>query len=69
MRDVVKIILGLAVIVFLLAIGPWLVIYALNDLGQYLWPDRVIPFNLSTWFSVIVLASVFRATVKVKRTA
>jgi hypothetical protein len=67
MRDVVKILVGLALIVFFIAIGPWLVIYALNDFGQYLWPERVIPFNLSTWFSVIILGTFLRANVSVKR--
>ena len=67
MRDTLKILVGVTLILFLLAVGPWLVIYALNDFGQYLWPERVIPFNLSTWFSVVILGVFFRANVSVKR--
>ncbi len=63
-----KIIVGLVIVIALLALGPWLVIYAVNDIGQYLWPDRVVPFNLSTWFSVVILGAFLRANVSVKRT-
>ena len=65
--SIVKVVLAIALVVVLLAIGPWLVIYALNDFGQYLWPTKQIPFNLSTWFSVVILGVFFRANVTVKR--
>lgn len=63
MRDVVKIIVGLVLIVFFLAIGPWLVIWALNTL----FPVLAIEFGLATWAAVIVLGTFFRANVSVKR--
>ena len=63
MRDVAKIILGIALIVFFLAIGPWLVIWALNTL----FPTLAIEFGLATWAAVIVLGTFFRANVSVKR--
>ncbi len=63
MSDVVKILLGLALIVFLLAIGPWLVIWALNTL----FPVLAIEFGLATWAAVVVLGTFFRANVSVKR--
>ncbi len=63
MRDVVKIIAGLVLILFLLAIGPWLVIWALNTL----FPVLAIEFTLWTWAAVIVLGTFFRANVSVKR--
>jgi heme A synthase len=63
MRDVLKIIMGLALIVFLIAIGPWLVIWALNTL----FPVLAIEFGLATWAAVIVIGTFFRANVSVKR--
>ncbi len=64
MRDLVKIVLGLTLIVALVALGPWLVIWAANTL----FPVLAIEFNLATWFAVIVLGSFLRANVKVNRT-
>ncbi len=63
MRDVVKIIAGLVLILFLLAIGPWLVIWALNTL----FPVLAIEFTFWTCAAVIVLGTFFRANVSVKR--
>jgi len=63
MRDVVKILVGLVLIVFFIAIGPWLVIWALNTL----FPALAIEFGLATWAAVIVLGTFFRANVSVKR--
>ena len=63
MRDVFKILVGLALIVFFIAIGPWLVIWALNTL----FPVLAIEFGLSTWAAVIILGTFLRANVSVKR--
>jgi len=63
MRDLFKIIVGLVLIVFFIAIGPWLVIWALNTL----FPALAIEFGLATWAAVIVLGTFFRANVSVKR--
>ena len=63
MSDLIKIIVAIAVIAFLLAIGPWLVIWSLN----VLFPALAIDFNLATWAAVIILGTFFRANVKVKR--
>ena len=59
-----KIIIGLVIILALIALGPWLTIWALNTL----FPALAIPFNLSTWAAVILLGAFFRANVNVKRT-
>ena len=64
MGNLFKLILGLALIVALIALGPWLVIWAANTL----FPTLAIDFNLSTWFAVIVLGTFLRANVTVKRT-
>ncbi len=59
-----KIIVGLVIVIALLALGPWLTIWALNTL----FPVLAIEFNLSTWAAVILLGAFLRANVSVKRT-
>ncbi len=63
MKDLVKIIVALVLVVVLLAIGPWLVIWALNTL----FPILAIEFNFWTWAAVIILGTFLRANVSVKR--
>lgn len=63
MSDVIKVLLAIILVVFLLAIGPWLVIWALNTL----FPVLAIEFTFWTWAAVIVLGTFFRANVSVKR--
>ncbi len=62
-NDLTKLVLGVAVIVLLLAAGPWLVIWSLNTL----FPVLVIEFTFWTWCAVVILAAFFRANVTVKR--
>ena len=60
----IKIILAIALIIFLLLIGPFLVIWSWNTLfGTAL----MIPFNLDTWCAVILMGAFLRANVTVKR--
>jgi hypothetical protein len=60
----IKIIIAIALIIFLLLIGPFLVIWSWNTLfGAAL----MIPFNLETWCAVILLGAFLRANVTVKR--
>lgn len=63
MSNVIKLVLAIVLIVFLLAIGPWLVIWALNTL----FPILAIEFTFWTWAAVIVLGTFLRANVSVKR--
>jgi hypothetical protein len=63
MRDVLKIVVGIVLILFLLAIGPWLVIWALNTL----FPVLAIQFTFWTWCAVVIMGVFFRANVTVKR--
>ena len=59
-----KIILVIALVIFLLAIGPFLIVWSWNTLfGAAL----MIPFNLETWAAVILLGAFLRANVTVKR--
>jgi hypothetical protein len=59
-----KIVAVIALVVFLLLIGPFLVIWSWNILfGTAL----MIPYNLETWSAVVLLGAFFRANVTVKR--
>lgn len=59
----IKIIAIVALVVFLLAIGPWLIIWSLNTL----FPVLAIEFGLDTWVAVVLLGAFLRANVTVKR--
>jgi hypothetical protein len=63
MRDTLKILVGVTLILFLLAVGPWLVIWSLNTL----FPALAIEFTFWTWCAVVVIGVFFRANVTVKR--
>jgi len=60
----IKIALAVVAIIFLLAIGPFLVIWSWNVLfGAVL----LIPYNLETWFATVLIGAFLRANVTVKR--
>lgn len=63
MTNVIKLILAIVVIVGLIALGPWLTIWALNTL----FPVLAIEFTLSTWAAVILLGAFLRANVSIKK--
>jgi hypothetical protein len=59
-----KIIVIIALVIFLLAIGPFLVIWSWNVLfGSAL----MIAYNLETWAAVVLLGAFLRANVTVNR--
>ena len=59
-----KIVLVIALVIFLLLIGPFLVIWSWNVLfGAAL----LIPYTLETWAAVVLLGAFLRANVTVKR--
>ena len=54
-----KVIVIIALVIFLLAIGPFLIVWSWNTLfGTAL----MIPFNLETWAAVILLGASFELT-------
>lgn len=61
--SIIKVTLAIALVVVLIAIGPWLVIWSLNTL----FPVLAIEFTFWTWFAVVVMGTFFRANVSVKR--
>lgn len=58
-----KLVLAIALILVLLAIGPWLVIWSLNTL----FPLLAIEFTFWTWAAVVIMGTFFRANVTTKR--
>ena len=58
-----KILSLVALLIVIVAIGPFLTIWAFNTL----FPAIAVPFNLSTWFAVVVLGAFFRANVSIKK--
>ena len=58
-----KLVLAIAVVLALLAVGPWLVIWSLNTL----FPVLAIEFTFWTWAAVVIMGTFFRANVSVKR--
>jgi hypothetical protein len=58
-----KLILAIALVVLLAALGPWLVVWSLNTL----FPVLAIEFTFWTWCAVVILGVFFRANVTVKR--
>jgi len=63
MGTIVKLVLLIALIVFVLAIGPLATIWAANTL----FPALAIAYSFETWFAVIILGAFFRANVSVKK--
>ena len=61
--SMIKVIVAVALIVLIMAIGPWLVIWALNTM----FPVLAIEFTFWTWCAVVILGVFFRANVTVKR--
>ncbi len=63
MNDVFKIVLGLALIIVIIAIGPLLTIWALNTL----FPVLAISYTIETWFAVVLLGAFLRTKVSMKK--
>ena len=60
---VLAVIAAIALIVFLVIIGPILTIWSLNTL----FPVLVIPYTIETWFAVVVVASLFKTNLTYKK--
>lgn len=58
-----KYIVWLAIIVFMIAIGPILTIWALNTL----FPALAIPFTFETWIAVVIVGALFKTKVTVDK--
>lgn len=63
MNDVIKLILAIALIVFLIVIGPLATIWSLNTL----FPALAIGYTIETWFAVVLLGAAIKGKVSVKK--
>lgn len=59
----IKIIFWVAIILAIIIAGPLLTLWSLNTL----FPTLAIPYDVYTWFAVIILAGVFKSNVKVTK--
>ncbi len=58
-----KVIIVLALVLFLVVIGPFLTIWALNTL----FPVLAIPFTFETWAAVVLIGAFLRTKVEVNK--
>jgi hypothetical protein len=63
MLKLITLILGVAFIIALIAIGPLLMIWALNTL----FPVLAIGYTWETWISVIIVTGLFKTNINVKK--
>lgn len=63
MSDVVKIVLLIGLIIFLVVVGPFLTIWALNTL----FPVLAIGYTIETWAAIVLLGGFLRANVNLKK--
>ena len=54
--DVIKVVSLLAFIIFLVVIGPILVLWSLNTI----FPVLAIPYTLETWFAAVIIGGIIR---------
>ncbi len=63
MKSLITIVSFVALILLVIVVGPLLTIWSFNTL----FPTMNIPYNLYTWFAVIILGAFFRANVSIKK--
>jgi hypothetical protein len=62
-EDIKFIVLILAILLIAIVVGPLAIIWSMNTL----FPVLAIPYDISTWAAVIILAGVFKTTVNYKK--
>lgn len=63
MKKLVTIVLMIILLIVLIAIGPIVVIWALNTL----FPILAIQFTFYTWLAVVIIGAFLRANVSIKK--
>ena len=58
-----KLVFLIAFILFMVIIGPIATIWSLNTL----FPALAIPYSFDTWLAAVILAGLFKSTVKVNK--
>jgi uncharacterized protein YqhQ len=63
MKNFIMLVMIAALIVFLVVAGPLAIIWALN----VLFPVLAIPYNVWTWLAALILSTVVKTSVKLKK--
>jgi hypothetical protein len=63
MKNTTTILAIVALVAFIIIIGPILTIWALNTL----FPTLAIPYAIETWFAIVILGLAFKSNVTVKK--
>lgn len=63
MGKLLAVLMLIAVVVLIVVIGPILTIWAFNTL----FPAVAVPYDIYSWFAVIILGAFFRANVSIKK--
>lgn len=63
MSKIITAVFAVAVVLFLVALGPLLIIWSLNTL----FPALAIEYTVWTWLAALILASAVKAKVTVKK--
>jgi len=58
---------GTAAVLALILCIPFLTIWMINVFGEYLWPDRAVPYTLETWTASCLLSAVLTPAIRSKR--
>lgn len=58
-----KLLLVLALVIFVIVIGPVATIWSANTL----FPALAIPYTVETWFAVVILGAFFKTNVTYKK--
>ena len=66
-KNTVVVLLAAALLIVMVVAGPVLVIWAGNEIGQYLWPDRVVPYTVWTWLAVLIIGVFIRGDIKISK--
>ena len=66
-KNTVVVLLAAALLIVLVVAGPVLVIWAGNEIGQYLWPDRTVPYTIWTWLAVLIIGVFIRGDLKIAK--
>jgi hypothetical protein len=63
MKNFIMLVMIAALIMFLIVAGPLAIIWALN----VLFPVLAIPYNVWTWLAALILSTVVKTSVKLKK--
>lgn len=63
MSDIFKFVGLVAILIFVVVIGPLATLWSVNTL----FPAVAIPYTIETWFAVVILGAFFKSKVSIKK--